>query len=113
MPIPADPKNDREPGKRPVVFQRCSPCFLSVVWFGRKLSKSLMPLSNCPFGLNRRSLFFLENLPVFEKSGGPAQILCAVARAGVAAANAADNRNSDRSSSVMLPPFLVLPAAPG
>jgi hypothetical protein len=69
MPIPADPKNDRKPGKRPVVFQGCSPCFLSVVWFRRKLSKSLMPLSNCPFGLNRPSLFFLENLPVFEKSG--------------------------------------------
>jgi hypothetical protein len=71
MPILADPKNDRKPGKRPVVFQRCSPCFLSVVWFGRKLSKSLMPFNNCPVRAQSALPVFLGKSPCFRKKRPP------------------------------------------
>jgi len=71
--VPADPKNDPKPGKNgnsgrplsPRVVSLFSLCYLLL----EKLSKSLIPLSDCPFVLNRLPVF-LENLPVSRKKQG-------------------------------------------
>ena len=43
-----------------------TPCYLIL----KKLSKSLIPLTDCPICAQSPSLFFLENLPVFREKGG-------------------------------------------
>src|SRR6202166_5278439 len=76
--MPADPKNDPKPGKnrnsgRPLFPKKSSPCFLPVFSLFslcylllEKLSKSLIPLSDCPFVLNRLPVF-LGKSPCFRK----------------------------------------------
>jgi hypothetical protein len=74
MPMPADSKNDPKPGKKTGTAD--APCFQRVVSLFslcylllEKSSKSLIPLSDCPFVLNRLPVF-LENLPVSGKKQG-------------------------------------------
>ena len=71
-------KNDPKPGKNgkqrtpPVSkksFLLLSLCYLLL----KKLSKSLTPLSDCPFVLNRLPVF-LGNLPVSGKKTGKSEV---------------------------------------
>src|ERR1700719_1797272 len=56
----------------PPVSKESSPCFLSVILLLEKSSKSLIPLSDCPFVLSRLPVF-LGNLPVSGKKTGMAR----------------------------------------
>jgi hypothetical protein len=84
---PPVPRADRtlarvmSPDSKPALLARTgtadAPCFQRVIslfslcyCFLEKLSKSLIPLSDCPFVLNRLPVF-LENLPVSGKKQGP------------------------------------------
>jgi hypothetical protein len=74
MPMPAGSKNDPKPGKNgaqrtPPVSTSRLPIF-SLLFLLEKSSKSLIPLGDCPFVLNRLPVF-LENLPVSGKKQGP------------------------------------------
>jgi hypothetical protein len=61
----------RENGKQADApcFQESSLCFLSVTCFWEKLSKFLIPLSDCPFVLNRLPVF-LGEYPCFRGKTG-------------------------------------------
>jgi hypothetical protein len=79
MPMPADSKNDPKPGKKTGTAD--APCFQRVVSLFslcylllEKSSKSLIPLSDCPFVLNRLPVF-LKNLPVSGKKQGNMSVL--------------------------------------
>jgi hypothetical protein len=73
-----DPKPEREQ-RTPPVSKESSPCFLSVILLLEKLSKSLIPLSDCPFVLNRLPVF-LGKSPCFREKTGPCGRMIALAR---------------------------------
>ena len=74
--------NDPKPGKngnsgrppRPRVSKRVVSLFSLCYLLLEKSSKSLIPLSDCPFVLNRLPVF-LENLPVSGEKTGLAELL--------------------------------------